>query len=91
MEGENSSSSGQCASHGCYQGGPDGGHHDSRAHHHARGVCSQSASPLEMQCANMPILPIPYCGPAKLVPVKNMVIEPSLSRFSRHRVHRGEF
>ena len=27
----------------------------------------------------MPILPVPYCGPAKLVPVENMVIEPSCS------------
>ena len=79
MEGENSSSSGQCASHGRRQGGPDHGHRDRRACCHAGGVYSRSASPLEMQCADMPILPIPYHGPSELVPVKNMVIEPSCS------------
>ena len=79
MEGENSSSSGQCASHGRCQGGPDCGHHDHHTRCHAGGVYSRSASPLEVQHADMPILPIPYCGPAKLVPVENMVIEPSCS------------
>ena len=38
-----------------------------------------SASPLEVLCANTPILPIPYRGPSELVPVENMVIEPSCS------------
>ena len=79
MEGENSSSSGQRASCGCHQGGPDHGHRDCHAHHHAGGVYSQSTSPLEMQRADMPILPILYCGPAELVPVENTVIEPSCS------------
>ena len=70
MEGENSSSSGQHASHG---------HHDHHTCHHAGGVYSRSTSPLEMQHANILILPVPYCGPAKLVPIENMVIEPSYS------------
>ena len=79
MEGENSSSSGQRASHGRRQGGPNCGHHDCHARCHAGGVYSWSASPLEVQHADMPILPIPYRGPSELVPVENMVIEPSCS------------
>ena len=38
MEGENSSSSGQHASCGHRQGGPDRGHHDRHARRHAGGV-----------------------------------------------------
>ena len=79
MEGENSSSGGQRASHGCHQGGPDHGHCDHRAHRHAGGVYSRSTSPLEVPRADTPILPIPYRGPSELVPVENMVIEPSCS------------
>ena len=79
MEGENSSSSGQHASCGRCQGGPDCGHCDHRAHCHAGGVYSRSASPLEVQCADTLILLIPYRGPAELVPIKDMVIEPSCS------------
>ena len=79
MEGENSSSSGQRASCGCRQGGPDCGHRDRRARRHAGGVYSQSTSPLEVQRADTPVLPVPYCGPSELVPVENMVIEPSCS------------
>ena len=79
MEGENSSSSGQRASHGCRQGGPDRGHRDRHARRHAGGVYSQSASPLEVPRADTPVLPIPYWGPSELVPVENMVIEPSCS------------
>ena len=79
MEGENSSSSGQHASCGHCQGGPDCGHRDHRARCHVGGVYSRSASPLEVQRADTPILPVPYCGPSELVPVKDMVIEPSCS------------
>ena len=79
MEGENSSLSGQHASHGRCQGGPNCGHCDCHACCHAGGVYSQSTSPLEMQCADMPILPVLYCGPTKLVPIENKVIEPSCS------------
>ena len=42
-------------------------------------VYSQSTSPFEMQHADTPILPVPYPGLAELVPVENMVIEPSCS------------
>ena len=79
MEGENSSSSGQRASRGRRQGGPDHGHRDRRARRHAGGVYSRSASPIEVQRADTLILPVPYCGPSELVPVENMVIEPSCS------------
>ena len=79
MEGENSSSSGQCASRGHRQGGPDCGHHDHRARRHAGGVYSRSASLLEVQRADTPILPVLYRGPSELVPVENMVIESSCS------------
>ena len=79
MEGENSSSSGQHASCGRRQGGPDRGHRDHHALRHTGGVYSQSASPLEVQHADTPILPVLYRGPAKLVPIKNMVIKPSCS------------
>ena len=78
MEGENSSSSSQRASRGRRQGGPDRGHCDRRARY-AGGVYIQSASPLEMQNADTPILPVLYCGPAELVPVENMVIGPCCS------------
>ena len=79
MEGENSSSSSQRASRGCRQGGPDRGHRDRRACCHAGGVYSRSASPLEVQRADTLVLPVPYRGPSELVPVENMVIEPSCS------------
>ena len=79
MEGENSSSSGQRASRGRRQGGPDRGHRDRRARCHAGGVYSPSASPLEVQRADTPILPVPYRGLSELVSIENMVIEPSCS------------
>ena len=79
MEGENSSSSSQRASCGRHQGGPDRGHRDRHARCHAGGVYSRSASPLEVQLADTPILPVPYRGPSELVPVENMVIKPSCS------------
>ena len=79
MEGENSSSSSQHASRGHHQGGPDCGHCDHCAHRNAGGVYSWSASPLAVQRADTPILPVLYCGLAELVPVENMVIEPSCS------------
>jgi hypothetical protein len=79
MEGENSSLSGQCASHGRCQGGPDCGHRDHHARCHAGGVYSWSTSPLEMQHADTPILPVPYWGTTQLVPIENMVIKPSCS------------
>ena len=83
MEGENSSSSSQRASRGRRQGGSDRGHRDRRARRHAGGVYSRSASPIEVQCVVTPILPVPYCGPSELVPIKNMVIEPSCSHWGQ--------
>ena len=74
MEGENSSSSGQCASRGRCQGGPDCGHRDRRARRHAGGVYSRSASPLEVQHADTPILPVPYRGLSELVSIENMAL-----------------
>jgi hypothetical protein len=79
MEEENSSSSGQCASQGCHQGGPDHGHRDRHARCHAGGVYSWSASPLEMQRANTLILSVPHHGITTLVPLEKVVIEPCCS------------
>jgi hypothetical protein len=92
MEGENSSSSGQRASRGRRQGGPDRGHRDRRARRRAGGVYSRSASPIEMQRANTPILAPSHNPITTLIPLEEVVIEASLfSGFSRSRVHRGEF
>jgi hypothetical protein len=79
MEGENSSSSGQRASHGHCQGGPDHSHCNHRAHCHAGGVYSRSTSPLPEQHADTPILPILHRGITTLIPLEEVVIEPCCS------------
>jgi hypothetical protein len=75
MEGENSSSSGQHASQGHRQGGPDRGHCDCHARHHASRVYSRSTSPLEMQCADTLILAPSHHSITTLVPLEEVVIE----------------
>ena len=76
MEGENSSSSGQRASRGRRQGGPDRGHRDRRARRRAGGVYSRSASPIEMQRADTPILAPSHNPITALIPLEEVVIEP---------------
>jgi hypothetical protein len=78
MEGNNSSSSGQRASHGHCQGGVECGHRDRHARHRAGGVYSRSASPIEMQHADMPVI-APHQGITVLVPLEEVVIEPRCS------------
>jgi hypothetical protein len=79
MEGENSSSSGQRASRGRRQGGPDRGHRDRRARRRAGGVYSRSASPIEMQRADTPILAPSHNPITMLIPLEEVVIEPRCS------------
>jgi hypothetical protein len=79
MEGENSSSSGQHASCGRRQGGPDCSHHDRHARRRAGGVYSRSASPIEMQCADTLILAPSHNPITTLIPLEEVVIEPCCS------------
>ena len=77
MEGVNSSSSGQHADHGCHQGGPKHGHCGCCACCCTGRVYSDgwSPSPLPVQHADTPILPVLYCGITELIPVEDMVVE----------------
>jgi hypothetical protein len=79
MEGENSSSSGQCASQGHRPGGPDHSHCDRRACRRAGGVYSWSASPIEMQRADTPLLAPSHNPITTLIPLEEVVIEPRCS------------
>jgi hypothetical protein len=79
MEGENSSSSGQRASWGRHQGGPDRSHRDCRARQRAGGVYSRSTSPIEMERADTPILAPSHNPITTLIPLEEVVIEPHCS------------
>jgi hypothetical protein len=79
MEGENSSSSGQHASRGRRQGGPDRNHCDCVARCRAGGVYSRSASPIEDACDNTPILAPSHNPLTTLIPLEEVVIEPRCS------------